>query len=120
MKKLMKRFLQVSPVVTTLAYAKPAFAQAWDAFIPPYLIGFGGGSVVTLVQRIINILILIAGVVAIIYLIVAGYQYITAGGNAEQATVARTGILNAVIGIIVIFASYLLVNFLFYRLQGGV
>jgi len=55
--------------------------------------------------------IAIAVAVAFIYLIVSGIQYITAGGDAEKATKARTGILNAIIGIVVIALAWVILSF---------
>lgn len=65
----------------------------------------------TLVGQIIGIVLTVAALIAFIYLLVAGFQYITAGGDAAKATAARTGIVNAIIGIIVIVISYLLLRF---------
>ena len=68
-----------------------------------------------LIPRIIQILLIVAGLVAFVYLIIGGYQYVTAGGNAEQATAARTTILNAIIGLVIIFASYAVVTWFMAR-----
>ena len=119
MSKFTKRLTQVGPAIVTLALATPALAQTgdWRNWVPFNLQNIAGGDLPTLIRNVISILLVIAGVVAMIYLIVAGYQYITAGGNAEQATLARQGILNAIIGLVVIFASYLIINFIFMRLH---
>jgi TRAP-type C4-dicarboxylate transport system permease small subunit len=85
-------------------------------FIPIDLQIFGGGSLPELIQRLINIALLLAGVVAVIFLIIGGYSYITAGGNAEQAAGAKTTVLNAIIGLIIIFASFLIINFVISRI----
>jgi len=58
----------------------------------------------------LDIILLIAGILAVFYLVWAGIQYISAGGSAEKTKVARAAILHAVIGIIVIVASYTIVN----------
>lgn len=64
------------------------------------------GDPSTLANGIINTITLIAGILAVIYLIWMGIQYITAGGDAEKAGVAKQGIINAVIGIIIIVLAY--------------
>ncbi|MEI6477437.1 MAG: hypothetical protein WCO52_00395 [bacterium] len=69
------------------------------------------GSIGTIAGRAINILLLLAGILAVIYLIWSGFQYITSAGNAEKAKVARQGIINAVIGIVVIVAAFFIVRF---------
>ncbi|MCC2631724.1 MAG: Type secretion system pilin, partial [Patescibacteria group bacterium] len=59
----------------------------------------------------INILLVLAGVLAVLFLIYSGFLYITAGGSADKAKAARGGIINAVIGIIIIMASFFIVRF---------
>lgn len=56
--------------------------------------------------RVVTWILLIAGAIAVIFLIYGGIQYLTAGGNPEQATKAKTTIVNAVIGIIVIALAF--------------
>lgn len=60
----------------------------------------------SLITFVVNVILIVAALAAFIYLIIAGFQYITAGGDAEKATKARTGIINAIIGIIVILLAY--------------
>lgn len=62
-------------------------------------------------SQVINILLLLAGILAVIYLIWSGFQYITSAGNADRAKGARAGIINAVIGIVVIVAAFFIVRF---------
>jgi len=120
----LKKFLGLETLtVLMLGAPKIAHAQAapvdWDELINPTQGLFGtladSGTVVT---RIIQILLLIAGLIALVYLIVGGYQYITAGGNAEQATAARTTILNAIIGLVIVFASYALLTWVLVKYIG--
>ncbi|MCX6808321.1 MAG: hypothetical protein NTW50_01470 [Candidatus Berkelbacteria bacterium] len=60
----------------------------------------------TIVGTAINWVSLIAGVVAFFYLIYSGFLYLTAGGNADAAKKGQQGILNAIIGIVIIALSY--------------
>lgn len=61
-----------------------------------------------LIDTIITYLLYIAGALAVIYLLYAGILYITAGGDEAKATKARTGIVNAVIGIIIIVLAFVI------------
>lgn len=63
-----------------------------------------------LLTRIINILLGIAGLVAVIFLIVGGFRYITAGGNEEAAEAGKKAIVNAIIGIVIIILSFVIVR----------
>lgn len=59
---------------------------------------------------------LIAGILAFIYIVYSGFIYITAGGNPDATKKGQQGILNGIIGLIIVFASYgivfAVVNFL--------
>lgn len=63
-----------------------------------------------IIMRIIQILLAIAGLVAVIFLIIGGFRYITAGGNEETAEAAKKTITNAIIGIVVIILAFVIVR----------
>ncbi len=63
-----------------------------------------------LLGQVIYVLTWVAGFLAVFYLIRSGILYITSAGDPDKAKAARSGILNAVIGIIVIVAAYLIIN----------
>lgn len=66
-------------------------------------------SVPELLVNIIQILLDIAFVIAVLFIIIGGYQYMTAGGNEEQAGKGRKSLTNAVIGVALITLSYVIV-----------
>jgi amino acid transporter len=61
--------------------------------------------------NLFTILTLVAGIAAVIYLVWAGIQYISAGGNAEKVKKARASIITAVIGVIVVAAAFYILRF---------
>lgn len=61
-------------------------------------------------STVINVIFLLAGILAVIYLLWSGVQYITAGGNPDKVKAARQGIINAVIGVVVIMAAFFIVR----------
>ncbi len=63
-----------------------------------------------LAEKVVNVILLIAGIAAVIYLIYSGILYITAAGNPDSAKKGQQGIINAVIGIIVILLAYVIIN----------
>ncbi len=71
------------------------------------------GGVLT---NIINTMLVIAGVLAVIMIIVGGIRYITSDGDSNKANQARQTILYSVIGVVVAAASYAIVNFVVERL----
>lgn len=52
----------------------------------------------------------IAGILAFIMIVFAGFQYLTAGGNASQQKDAQERIANAIIGLILLFSFYLILH----------
>ena len=65
----------------------------------------------TLIRRIINLLSLVVGVVAVIMIIIGGLRYITSGGSDTGVTSAKNTILYAIIGLIIVALAQLLVRF---------
>ncbi|MDD3773913.1 MAG: pilin [Patescibacteria group bacterium] len=70
-------------------------------------------------NNIWNLLFGLAGIVAVIFIIYAGYMYITSGGNTDQMNKAKMQIIAAVIGLIIIIASVAIVQFVDKALQGN-
>lgn len=66
----------------------------------------------TIIGRIINIALGFVGVVLLIIILYSGFEYMTAGGNAEKVQNATKRIRNAIIGLIIIFLSFAIVNFI--------
>jgi hypothetical protein len=63
-----------------------------------------------LIERIIKILLGVAFAIAVLFLIIGGFYYITARGNEEQSATGRQTVINALIGIVIIIMAYVLVN----------
>ena len=70
-----------------------------------------GTTLLAVIITLINIFLFVAGVVAFVYAIWGGFQYITAGSDDAKATNGRKTIINAVIGIIIIGLAFVLVRF---------
>lgn len=67
-------------------------------------------SVLQFLAFVINILLVLAGAVAVLFIVIGGFQYIMSAGNAETATKGKKAVINAVIGIIIIILSYMVIN----------
>ena len=75
----------------------------------PLVVSAQGTDPVIAICNVLNVIkdiILALGLgIAVIILIVGGIQYMTAGGDAEKAKSAKGLIINAIIGIVIIFAA---------------
>ena len=72
----------------------------------------------SVVIRIIDIALFVGGGIAVLYLIYGGVTYVTAGGDQEKATQARTIIVNAIIGVVIIALALTLVTWVGGALSG--
>ena len=66
-----------------------------------------------------NVLLGSLGTVAFILIIVAGFRWMTSGGNEETIAGARRTIAAAVVGLIVVFVAYAITVFVFDVLQSA-
>lgn len=67
-------------------------------------------SIPQIFRTIINWALGIAFGIAVIFLIIGGFRYITAGGNEESVAKGKSSVINALIGIVIIVLSYVIVN----------
>src|SRR5690606_20766095 len=96
-------------LVFAVALAPVAFAQ----FQTPSSAGTGlpnDTSLSGFIMKIINIALTVAGLIAVLFLIIGGFRYITSAGNEETAEQAKKIITNAIIGIVVIILSFVIVR----------
>lgn len=101
-----------------IEFIEYAFAQGSLPEIRPLEAG-AFGDVRDVLQLIVRGLLYIAGGLAVIYLIWSGFQYMTAAGDPEKAQKARSSIIYAIVGIIVIMLSFVIVNVVANTLRGG-
>lgn len=72
-----------------------------------------------LLKNIEKIIAAIGFGLAVILLIVGGIQYMTAGGNPEKADKAKKLMINAIIGIAIVFAAIFILDLVAGLLSGS-
>ena len=65
----------------------------------------------TLLTKVINIFTIVVGVIAVVMIIVGGLRYITSGGESSKVGGAKTTIIYALIGLVVVALAQLIVHF---------
>ncbi len=65
-----------------------------------------GGSIGTLISTVVNAAIILAAILAFVYLIWGGVQWITSGGDKGSLEEARGRITNAIVGLVIVAASW--------------
>lgn len=108
-------FLTTTYISLSYALALPTVGTTGTGSqIPSNTGGYVGASqgtsgVENLVIDILKYVLGISGLIAVVFLVIGGISYITAGGNEETTKKATRTLLNAVIGMIIVFAAYAIV-----------
>ncbi len=66
--------------------------------------------------KVTNIIAYIAGIAAVIILVVSGIQFITSGGDSAKVATARKTIIGALVGIAVIVLAHTLIVYIVKRI----
>lgn len=108
-------FAAVSPV------SLPVYADSKDEVQNGANMANGGGgsnqNLPDIITTIINVMLFIAGALAVIMIIYGGIRYITAHGDEKQVKVAKDTIVYSVAGLIIAILAYALVTFIFDRFK---
>ena len=70
-------------------------------------------------KTITNTVLYIVGVIAVIMLIIGGIKYVISGGDAKKVTDAKNTVLYAIIGLIIAFLAFAIVNFVITSLPAS-
>jgi hypothetical protein len=75
----------------------------------------GGSGIDTVLRVALNLLSFIAGVIAVIMLMIAGIKYLTSQGDSGSVSGARNTIIYALVGIIIVVLSQSIIQFVLRR-----
>ena len=132
----MKRFLTVVAVLTATLIPSlmvlPAYADTHpNANTPQQEVcngigltttnggcGDNGAQFSSVITSLINLLLIVIGLVAVVVIIIAGFNFITSGGDTNKVTAAKNTILYAVIGLIIVVFAEAIVHFVIGTVQG--
>jgi FMN-dependent NADH-azoreductase len=96
------------------AYAQSQVTNGLQTSGVQNMFGTGGLNSATslsdLIVRAINILLIFAGIIAVVFIIIGGYQYLTSAGNEEQAEKGQKTLINAIIGVAIVALAYTIIN----------
>lgn len=109
----MKKFIPSIALLTYLSSPAAAFADSINTCPPGQfaaLCNIASSNFGNLVGKVITILFIFAAVVALAFLIWGGIKWILSGGDKAGVEAARNTIVAAVVGLIVVFLSYFILN----------
>ena len=61
-------------------------------------------------RQVTNIILYVVGIIAVIMLIIGGIRYVVSGGDAKKVTDAKNTVLYAIIGLVICFLAFAIVN----------
>jgi len=96
----MKKIILSLVLISFLAL--PVLAAAAEPPGPPEMTGTQTMEVIT---KIVNWLFAFLLVFAVIFIIIAGFQFVTAGGDPEKVKTARQSVIYAIIGLAIAFLA---------------
>lgn len=105
--------LTIAPAVSAVTLREGAEAARCDG-CPADLFGNNG-----IFKRITNMIVYMVGVIAVIMLIIGGIKYVVSGGDSKKVTDAKNTILYAIIGLVIAFLAYAIVNFVISALPSS-
>ena len=106
-------FVSFIPSASALTLSEGAQAARCDE-CPADLFGDGG-----VFRQVTNTILYIVGVIAVIMLIIGGIRYVVSGGDSKKVTDAKNTVLYAIIGLVICFFSYAIVNFVITSLPSS-
>ncbi len=70
----------------------------------------GARNLGQIILIVIEVLLLVAASIAVIYLIIGGYQYVMSRGNEEAAEKAKKTLSSSILGLVIIVLSFAIVR----------
>lgn len=112
----------IAAVLLTLSFASPSYAAgiydgvnaARGAGQPTELFGQAG-----IFTTAVNVLLFIVGALSVIMLIIGGLRYAISGGNASTVTAAKNTVLYAIVGLLIAFFAFAIVNWVLSAVAPG-
>lgn len=109
--------LLFSPLAVVHADAGQVFTEACkQSNNNPAVCGGNNTGVFDILKTVINVLLIVAGAVAVIMIIIGGIRYITSSGDQSHVKAAKDTILYAVIGLVITILSFAIVNYVLGKL----
>jgi hypothetical protein len=61
--------------------------------------------------EVFTVITLVAGILAVLFVVYNGIRYITAAGDPAKAKIARGNIINSLVGVVIAVLAYAIVHF---------
>lgn len=105
-----KTLAALSTAATYLTLAPHAFGATLCPSGASDFAGLCTVSITGIIGPLINLIFIIAVIAALLYLVFGGFKWLTSGGDKQSVASAREHIIAAIIGLVIIFLSYFILQ----------
>jgi hypothetical protein len=110
----MKKYFALLSPIAYLSLASTAFADTpintCSSGQFSVLCNLTAGNLGGVIGSLIQLIFVVAVIVALLYLIYGGFRWLVSSGDKTQVAAAREHLVAAVIGLVIIFLSYFILN----------
>lgn len=103
-------------ITTLILLSSPLAVFAAD----PKITTYNGTSITGFLDMIQRWLLGFAGAIAILFIVIGGVKYMTAGGNEKQVASAKTTLTYAIIGLVLVLMSSVILWLIAGNLVGSI
>ncbi len=104
-----RTFQSVVPAIIVTMTVGSASAMTTEEFARQ--IGLGGADLMTVVLNVIRLVLGLVGIVAVIMLLIGGFQWMLSLGDEERIAKAKRTMSATIVGLIIILLSWAIVSF---------
>lgn len=112
----MNKKVFLAGLLTIAAVAIPFAASAVTVTNLGPTFGLGTADLESTVIKIVQWALGFLGLVAVIMILIGGFQWMTAGGNEEKVAESKKLIIAGIIGLAIIFGAYAIASFVIQQL----
>lgn len=99
--------------LAALVYSLPAFAAV--VVCPSGPLGVlceNSRDIGASIGKLVGFAFIVASIIALVYLIYGGIKWMVSGGDKSAVEEARNHVVSALLGLVIVFLSYFVINFL--------
>ncbi len=78
----------------------------------------GGEEINSTLETVVNIMSVVVAIIAVIMIIIAGFRYVTSGGDSGSVSGAKDTVIYAIVGLIIVALAQLIVRFVVSKIGG--
>lgn len=110
MKNISKKIFYLLTILLITSGADCTFKELFLAGKDP--VNLQLGDVMTVINSVINWLVVGIGSVSALFLMIGGFRYITSLGNPEEAQKAKNTMFYAIIGLVIALSAFMVIKFI--------